>query len=120
MRQKIDLYRRFTRVATLAELADCRAELIDRFGPVPAPVERLLALTEVRVLAHGWAVESIHQEDEYLVFGYTSPERIRRLAKASQGRLRIADGRSAYLPTGGRLTDADAILAAARSLLRLT
>ncbi len=120
MRQKIDLYRRFTRVATLEELADCRAELVDRFGPAPAPVERLLALAELRVLAHGWAVESIHQEDDYLVFRYTSPERIKRLAKASQGRLRIADGRSAYLPTGGRLTDADKILAAARSLLRLT
>ena len=38
MRLKIDLYRRLARVSNLSELADFRAELVDRFGPPPPPV----------------------------------------------------------------------------------
>ena len=42
MRLKIDLYRRLARVSQPAELADFRAELIDRFGPPPPVAEHLL------------------------------------------------------------------------------
>ena len=36
--QKLELYRRLGRVATERELDAVRAELLDRFGPLPAPV----------------------------------------------------------------------------------
>ncbi|NQU25779.1 MAG: transcription-repair coupling factor, partial [Candidatus Nealsonbacteria bacterium] len=118
MRLKIDLYRRLARVATHEELADFRSELEDRFGVPPLVAGRLLAVVEVRILAHDWLIDTIHIEDQYAVFGYTSAEQIRRLAKNSGGRLRVVDGRSAYLPLDKGVTYSDAILGEIKSLLQ--
>ncbi len=117
MRMKIDLYRRLARVASEEELADFRAELHDRFGPPPEVVERLMALAELRIAAHRCRIDSIHMEDHYVVFGYASPREIRRLADNSGGRLRVVDGRSAYLPIGKEVTGSAAILEEIKSLL---
>jgi transcription-repair coupling factor (superfamily II helicase) len=46
---KIDLHRRIALAADLEEVASLRAELEDRFGPVPAPVDALLAVQRVRI-----------------------------------------------------------------------
>ncbi|MDX6644906.1 MAG: hypothetical protein QOK40_633 [Miltoncostaeaceae bacterium] len=46
---KIDLHRRIALAGGLDDVASIRAELEDRFGPVPDPVEALLALQELRV-----------------------------------------------------------------------
>jgi transcription-repair coupling factor (superfamily II helicase) len=118
MRLKIDLYRRLARVSTENELGDLAAELNDRFGPPPETTERLLSLAELRILAHRWQVDSIHQEEGYLVLRYTDRPLIEQLARASGGRLRVVDGRSAYLPISKDLKDQDSILAVAKSLLR--
>jgi transcription-repair coupling factor (superfamily II helicase) len=118
MRLKIDLYRRLARVATLDELADLRTELVDRFGPPPPLVERLLALAEVRILAHGWRVRSIHREDQYAVFGCADGPLMRRLAARNGKRLRVVDDRTAYLPLDKELTDAEAILKEIKSVLQ--
>lgn len=49
--QKITLYRRIASVTSLEELEELELEIKDRFGPVPAPVKRLLRIMEVRALA---------------------------------------------------------------------
>jgi transcription-repair coupling factor (superfamily II helicase) len=48
---KIDAHRRIARARTLKELGDVRAELGDRYGPPPEPVENLLTLQAVRLKA---------------------------------------------------------------------
>ncbi|RPI28036.1 MAG: transcription-repair coupling factor, partial [Actinomycetota bacterium] len=48
---KVDAHRRIARAATLGELGDVRAELADRFGAPPGPVENLLALQALRIKA---------------------------------------------------------------------
>lgn len=118
LRVKIDLYRRLARVATQSELDELSAELIDRFGPRPAEVDRLLSLAELRIWAHGWGIDDVHLEDAYAVLQYTDRPRIERLAARSQGRLRVVDGRSAYLPLGKSLPPAEEILQGVKSLLR--
>jgi len=118
MRLKIDLYRRLARVSSVGELEDFRVELVDRFGPPPPLVQHLLVLGEIRIAAHRWRINSIHLEDQYAVFVYTSAEEIRRLAAASGGRLRVADGRSAYLPLDKGVAQPGAILGEVKSLLQ--
>ncbi len=118
MRLKIDLYRRLARVTTLTELSELAAELTDRFGPRPPIVERLLTRTELSILAHGWQIDSIHREDQYLVFGYRNRAGIEKLAGRSAGRLRVVDGRSAYLPIGKEVVDPDAVYAVVKSVLQ--
>ncbi|MGO8689757.1 MAG: transcription-repair coupling factor [Thermoguttaceae bacterium] len=119
MRPKIDLYRRLARIATPAELADFRGELVDRFGPPPAVVEQLLALAELRIAAHRWQISAIHLEDQYAVFEYASAGRIRELAAQSGGALRVVDGRTAYLPLDGSVAEGEAVRRRVKSLLQL-
>jgi transcription-repair coupling factor (superfamily II helicase) len=118
MRMKIDLYRRLARVASEAELADFRTELLDRFGPLPEVTERLLRMMRLRLLAARWQVESIHQEDQHIVFAYRSRPKIDRLAKASQRQVRVVDHRSAYLTLGPEAADADGVVARVEAVLQ--
>ena len=108
MRLKIDLYRRLARLATIAEWDDLTAELVDRFGPRPAEVERMLLLAKLRIWAHGWQIESIHLEDGFVVFGYTDRRRIEQLAKKSGGRLRIVDDQQRLSALGNGVMQSDA------------
>lgn len=118
MRLKIDLYRRLARVTSMAELDDFRSELVDRFGPPPPLVVKLMLLAELRIAAHRWHIESIHREDSYVVFRYTSAGLIRQLASQDGGRLRVVDSQSAYLPLGKGLVQPDGILQEVKSLLQ--
>jgi transcription-repair coupling factor (superfamily II helicase) len=47
-RQRLALYERLTRVGDEDEVDDIRYELIDRFGPLPQPVESLLEVMKIR------------------------------------------------------------------------
>jgi transcription-repair coupling factor (superfamily II helicase) len=118
LRLKIDLYRRLARVVNDAELADFRAEVLDRFGPPPPPVETLLALAELRIAAQRWQIATIRLEEQYAVFGYRSAKRIQELAASSAGRLRVVDAQSAYLPLHDSKPAAAWLLDTLRSLLR--
>lgn len=96
IRLKIDLYRRVRRVENLHHIAELRTEFIDRFGPPPGPVQRLLELAELRLDATIWQVAGIHVEDHDLVFDYSNCRRIDQLAKLHNGRLRVVDDQHAY------------------------
>ncbi len=65
--QKLDLYRRLGRVHTEGELAAFRQELLDRFGPLPQPVLRLLEVVELRMAAESAGIASISREEGELV-----------------------------------------------------
>ena len=118
MRLKIDLYRRMTRISTVGDLADFRGELVDRFGAIPPPVERLLALTEVKMDAAAWHVSSIFLENQFVVFRYGSRPRIEQLARLQPGKLRIVDDKSAYLPLAQGDRSPSRLLAVVQSILR--
>ncbi|HET6883078.1 MAG TPA: transcription-repair coupling factor, partial [Pirellulales bacterium] len=118
MRLKIDLYRRLARVTTLAELSDFAAELSDRFGPPPKTAERLLTRAELAILAQAWQIDSMHLEDDYVVFTYKDRPRIEKLSKLRAGRLRIVDRRSVYLPMGKRDLSADELYELVKAVLQ--
>ncbi|HEV7221960.1 MAG TPA: transcription-repair coupling factor [Pirellulales bacterium] len=118
MRLKIDLYRRLARIASRDELAEFSAELVDRFGPRPELVDRLLERAELAILAAAWGIANIHLEDEFVVFRYANRAQIEKLARTNGGRLRIVDGLSAYLPMAKGVREPDAIQRLIKSLLR--
>ncbi len=62
--QKMDLYRRISRMDDPAEVEEMRDELRDRFGPVPEPAERLLASVELKVLGQAIDADWIRVSDE--------------------------------------------------------
>lgn len=96
LRQRIDIYRRLSRVADVRELDDIREELHDRFGKLPEPVEMLLRIAELKIDASLWFVKSLQVEDNYLVMTYSNRARIEHLAKLHDRRLRVVDSQKAY------------------------
>jgi transcription-repair coupling factor (superfamily II helicase) len=97
-RAKIEVYRRLSRTQDFKQLTEFEAEVIDRFGPMPLEAKRLLEMRSLQLMAHFWQIDDIHLEDRFAVFCYRDPKKIQQLKVFSGSRLRIADGRLAYLP----------------------
>ncbi|HXJ59039.1 MAG TPA: transcription-repair coupling factor [Verrucomicrobiae bacterium] len=66
-RQRIEVYRKLAEVMDEEGLNRLKAELRDRFGPLPAPVELLLQLAAVRLAAAERGITAIETQDEKLM-----------------------------------------------------
>lgn len=110
MRHKIDLYRRIARLDEYAQIDEIRAEMIDRFGPPPRTVERLLDVAELRLDAAIWQIASVSAERDFLVLRYSDADRIEALKRSSAIPVRIVDRSRAYIPvdwSGDGAVDSD-------------
>ncbi|HXG43364.1 MAG TPA: transcription-repair coupling factor [Gemmatimonadales bacterium] len=84
---KLDLYRRLARAATPGEIEQLRAELRERFGPLPEPAETLLHMAQLRVVgaALGLAHVLIRGDEARLTFRQGAAPRFTGLAAALDG-----------------------------------
>jgi transcription-repair coupling factor (superfamily II helicase) len=64
---RLSLYHRLAKVEHIEEVADIAQELKDRFGPLPEPVENLLYIVKIKVLAAGAKVSSISTQGRQIV-----------------------------------------------------
>jgi transcription-repair coupling factor (superfamily II helicase) len=73
--QRLDLYQRLYAVDDTAMLTELQAEIVDRFGPLPEAVEKLLRLVELRTLARQLRLLKIErrQHTVVLVFDPITP-----------------------------------------------
>ena len=86
------------RRGVMEELIDLRAELVDRFGELPEPVDNLIFLGEVRVQVQNLGADSLSvRQDRLVVSGLTLPP-------GSRERLRSRDRRYVYAPVQGQLS----------------
>ena len=145
-KQKIEVYRRLSRIRREDRLDDFTKELRDRYGPIPKPVEWLLRMAELRILATRWQIGTLHLEGSWklsqespgtvvpglsepqeltatgpldLVLGYRNPRKAERLAKRAGGRLRLVDAQSAYFRLQPMEYEPLALFASIKHLLRL-
>ncbi len=70
--QKLELYRRLARARTTGDLAAFRQEVGDRFGPMPAPVLRLIEVAELRLAAEAAGITSLARDEGQLVVRFGS------------------------------------------------
>ncbi|MCI0682174.1 MAG: transcription-repair coupling factor [Gemmataceae bacterium] len=106
---RIEVYRRLARIRRRDRLQDFKTELRDRYGPWSEPVDWLLRLAELRLLATAWQIASVHLEGKGwdnpdlgpadVVLGFRHPRKMERLAKRADGRLRVVDSQTAYFRT---------------------
>ncbi len=116
-RQKLDLYRRLTRLEQFDHISEVKEELSDRFGPLPKPVKRLLASSEVKLLAALWQIDAIHLRDKYLMFNYMDRGRAKRLSEL-RPMIRIIDENTAMVTLKeGKIAPAK-LLSLVKSLLQ--
>ena len=66
-RQRIILYRKLAQLSNAAELAELKEEIRARFGPIPKPVERLLSVAELKVLAAAKNVTGIEAKGDKIM-----------------------------------------------------
>jgi transcription-repair coupling factor (superfamily II helicase) len=118
MRQKIDLYRRMARIASDEDLGNLRAELEDRFGPLPAEAATLLRLVSLKLDAAFWQINGVTLEQNYMVFTYTDGGRIKQLARHHGRKLRVVDDHQAYFPLPEGRDPAFDFIEFARSVLQ--
>lgn len=97
-RQRIDLYRRMTRLERFDEIEAFRTELRDRFGAIPDAVETMLEVTELRLFAALWQIDAIYLEDQYMVFRASGVSRLDQLARKFPKQLRLVDANHVYAP----------------------
>ena len=92
--QRLAVYKRLAGAASDAEVADLRAELADRFGPLPVAAGQLLDIVRIRVAARTVGVEKIEAGDGTALVTFSpatplEPERLVRAIERSHGGLKM-------------------------------
>ena len=102
---KLEAYRRFAHVRSEADAEALRADLRDRYGPVPRPVEGLFTAVRVRLAAEAAGVPEVRVEDRRVVLKWARlPDRrevsvalqvagLRPETASNQVRIPVAGGR---------------------------
>ncbi len=114
---RIGLHRRIARTREAGELDALREEMEDRFGPLPDPVERLLAIASLRCRCRALGIASLGCGPAGVAAtlrGDRAAARAATLTKRSKGMLRAQDDR---LSSALDAPDADSRLANAERVL---
>lgn len=116
-RQKIDLYRRLTRMERFDQVEEIADELRDRFGKASPPVKRLIEVAKLKLEAALWQIHLITMQGKYLTFKFRDRSRITQLSKA-RPIIRIVDDETAMVTLKEGKIKPGKLLALAKSLLQ--
>ncbi len=70
--QKVELYRRIASLRQVDEIPELEEELVDRFGDIPPPVENLLRVARIRVMAGKIGIKSISKQTGFFRLVFSS------------------------------------------------
>jgi transcription-repair coupling factor (superfamily II helicase) len=92
--QRLALYKRLAEIGSGDEVAEMRAELADRFGPPPPPVEALLDVVGLRLAARVIGVERVEAQSGRALVTFApstrvTPERLLAIIGRSRGRMKM-------------------------------
>lgn len=92
--QRLVFYKRLAGLADPAGIDEVRAELIDRFGPLPPPTVHLLEVVALRVKARELRIEKVEALGGVALLSFApstsvAPDRVVRAIAQSRGRLRL-------------------------------
>lgn len=75
---RIEIYSKLANLDTLGQLQELKAELEDRFGPLPPEAENLLAVTEMKILAKERSIEKVSIREKYLTLQFAESLSLKR------------------------------------------
>jgi transcription-repair coupling factor (superfamily II helicase) len=117
-RQRLDVYRRLTRCTSLEMCAELEQDLKDAFGEPPRQVMVLFALTELRLLAGIYGIDSIIKKDPDVVITLVDVAKAQTALAGAPGTLRVVDEKTVYLRMPPTFLDPEACLMVLRNLMR--
>ncbi|OEF95757.1 transcription-repair coupling factor [Desulfuribacillus alkaliarsenatis] len=65
--QKVELYKKMSKVRDIEQAHEIEEEMLDRFGPLPEEVELLLAVTRIKSYCYTYRVTHIEQQGDIIV-----------------------------------------------------
>ena len=81
---KLEAYRRFAQARSEADAEALRADLVDRYGPIPRPVEGLFTAVRVRLAAEAAGVPEVRAEERQVTLKWARMPDRRDLSVALQ------------------------------------
>ncbi len=117
-RQRMDVYRRMTRCSSIAMLTQLETDMRDAFGDPPRQAIVLLALTEVRLLAGHYGIESVIKQEPDVVFKVRDAARAQAGLTGAPGRLSVIDERTVYLRMPPTFNEPETLLMVLKNLMR--
>ncbi|MCR3921429.1 MAG: transcription-repair coupling factor [Firmicutes bacterium] len=101
-RQKILFYQKVASVENVEEIEEARAELSDRYGPLPKAAENLLNVAHTRLLAQELDIITVTEERDELLLRFSSKTTLTGnlllgVSKRHQGRLTASMGKQIIL-----------------------
>ena len=117
-RQRMDVYRRLTRCTSLEMLGELQQDVIDAFGELPRQVIVLFALTELRLLAGIYGIESMIKKDPDVVLTVRDAARAQIALTGAPGTLRVIDEKTVYLRMPPTYLESETLLLVLRNLMR--
>ncbi len=91
LNQRLEIYRRIQLINDLDECKSLNGELLDRYGVIPEPVEKLMELLEIRVLCQKLHISSakLKGHQAYLTVDSGTPLAPQAIASLTDKRLKI-------------------------------
>ncbi len=117
-RQRMDVYRRLTRCTSLEMLQMLEQNEKDAFGEPPRQAVLLFALTEVRLLAQIYGIESIIKKEPDVVLTVADASKAQRALAGAPGSLRVIDEKTIYLRMPASYMEPETLLMVLKNLMR--
>jgi transcription-repair coupling factor (superfamily II helicase) len=117
-RQRMDIYRRLTRCGSVEMLEALESDMKDAFGESPRQAVLLFALTEVRLLAQQYGINSIIKKEPDVVLTVADAARAQMALAGAPGTLRVIDERTVYLRMPATFMQPEAMLLTLKNLMR--
>jgi len=117
-RQRMDVYRRLTRCTSLSMMHELEADIRDAFGEAPRQAILLFALTELRLLAGIYGIESIIKKEPDVVLTFRDVGKAQGALAGAPGTLRVIDERTVYLRMPSSYLQPETCLMVLRNLLK--
>jgi transcription-repair coupling factor (superfamily II helicase) len=117
-RQRMDVYRRLTRCTSIEMLMMLEQDLTDAFGDPPRQAVLLFALTELRLLAGLFGVESVIRKEPDVILTVRDAARAQAALAGAPGTLRVIDAQTVYLRMPASFMEPETLLMTLKNLMR--
>ena len=117
-RQRLSVYQRISTARNSKDIDRVKVELRDLFGPVPDQVTQFLELSQLRIWAAKWNIQSIIVQKPDVIFTFPPGVTGTDLFARYPGTVRIPDPRTVHVRLEKNYFEPQTLLAVLRKLLR--